>query len=156
MVGAAGAIKPAMAKKEQVEFVKIERVTKQFDDAVAEDDVTLSINRGEIFALLGGSGSGKSTLLRILAGFEKPSEGRVFLDGQNITDPPTHNRTVNMMSQSYALFTNMTEEQNNAFRLKQDRLGKQEIAERVAEKLKLVHMSKFAKRKPHHLPGGQH
>ena len=155
MVGAAGAIKPAMAKKEQVEFVKIERVTKQFDDAVAVDDVTLSINRGEIFALLGGSGSGKSTLLRILAGFEKPSEGRVFLDGQNITDLPPHKRPINMMFQSYALFPHMTVEQNIAFGLKQDRLGKQEIADRVAEMLKLVHMSKFAKRKPHQLSGGQ-
>ena len=155
MVGAAGAIKPAMAKKEQVEFVKIERVTKQFDDAVAVDDVTLSINRGEIFALLGGSGSGKSTLLRILAGFEKPSEGRVFLDGQNITDLPPHKRPINMMFQSYALFPHMTVEQNIAFGLKQDKLGKQEIADRVAEMLKLVHMSKFAKRKPHQLSGGQ-
>ena len=155
MVGAAGAIKPAMAKKEQVEFVKIERVTKQFDDAVAVDDVTLSINRGEIFALLGGSGSGKSTLLRILAGFERPSEGRVFLDGQNITDLPPHKRPINMMFQSYALFPHMTVEQNIAFGLKQDKLGKQEIADRVAEMLKLVHMSKFAKRKPHQLSGGQ-
>ncbi|GGJ09689.1 polyamine ABC transporter ATP-binding protein [Halopseudomonas pertucinogena] len=155
MVGAAGAIKPAMAKKEQVEFVKIERVTKQFDDAVAVDDVTLTINRGEIFALLGGSGSGKSTLLRILAGFEKPSEGRVFLDGQNITDLPPHKRPINMMFQSYALFPHMTVEQNIAFGLKQDKLGKQEIADRVAEMLKLVHMSKFAKRKPHQLSGGQ-
>ena len=155
MVGAAGAIKPAMAKKGQVEFVKIERVTKQFDDAVAVDDVTLSINRGEIFALLGGSGSGKSTLLRILAGFERPSEGRVFLDGQNITDLPPHKRPINMMFQSYALFPHMTVEQNIAFGLKQDRLGKQEIADRVAEMLKLVHMSKFAKRKPHQLSGGQ-
>lgn len=155
MVGAAGAMKQAMAKKEQVEFVKIERVSKQFDDAVAVDDVTLTINRGEIFALLGGSGSGKSTLLRILAGFEKPTEGRVLLDGQNITDLPPHKRPINMMFQSYALFPHMTVEQNIAFGLKQDKLSKQEITERVAEMLKLVHMSKFAKRKPHQLSGGQ-
>lgn len=155
MVGAAGAMKQAMAKKEQVAFVKIERVSKQFDDAVAVDDVTLTINRGEIFALLGGSGSGKSTLLRILAGFEKPTEGRVLLDGQNITDLPPHKRPINMMFQSYALFPHMTVEQNIAFGLKQDKLSKQEITERVAEMLKLVHMSKFAKRKPHQLSGGQ-
>src|SRR5690606_8205709 len=141
MVGAAGAIKPAMAKKEQVEFVKIERVTKQFDDAVAVDDVTLSINRGEISALLGGSGSGKSTLLRILAGFERPSEGRVFLDGQNITDLPPHKRPINMMFQSYALFPHMTVEQNIAFGLKQDKLGKQEIADRVAEDRKSTRLN---------------
>ena len=147
-------MKQAMAKKEQVEFVKIERVSKQFDDAVAVDDVTLTINRGEIFALLGGSGSGKSTLLRILAGFEKPTEGRVLLDGQNITDLPPHKRPINMMFQSYALFPHMTVEQNIAFGLKQDKLSKQEITERVAEMLKLVHMTQYAKRKPHQLSGG--
>ena len=155
MVGAAGAMKQTVATNEPVEFVKIQRVSKQFDDALAVDDVTLTINRGEIFALLGGSGSGKSTLLRILAGFEKPSEGKVLLDGQNITDLPPHKRPINMMFQSYALFPHMTVEQNIAFGLKQDKLGKQEITERVAEMLKLVHMSKFAKRKPHQLSGGQ-
>ena len=125
MVGAAGAMKQAMAKTEPVEFVKIARISKQFDDALAGDTVTLTINRGEIFALLGGSGSGKSTLLRILAGFEKPSEGRVLLDGQNITDLPPHKRPINMMVQSYALFPHMTVEQNIAFGLKQDTLSKQ-------------------------------
>lgn len=155
MVGAAGAMKQAMAKSEPAEFVKIQRVSKQFDDALAVDDVTLTINRGEIFALLGGSGSGKSTLLRILAGFEKPTEGKVLLDGQNITDLPPHKRPINMMFQSYALFPHMTVEQNIAFGLKQDKLSRQEISERVAEMLKLVHMSKFAKRKPHQLSGGQ-
>ncbi|MFA5677175.1 MAG: polyamine ABC transporter ATP-binding protein [Pseudomonas sp.] len=155
MVGAAGAMKQAMAKNEPVPFVKIERISKQFDDSLAVDDVTLTINRGEIFALLGGSGSGKSTLLRILAGFEKPSEGRVLLDGQNITDLPPHKRPINMMFQSYALFPHMTVEQNIAFGLKQDKLSKQDITERVEEMLKLVHMSKFAKRKPHQLSGGQ-
>ena len=155
MVGAAGAMKQTMAKSEPAEFVKIQRVSKQFDDALAVDDVTLSINRGEIFALLGGSGSGKSTLLRILAGFEKPTEGKVLLDGQNITDLPPHKRPINMMFQSYALFPHMTVEQNIAFGLKQDKLSRQEISERVAEMLKLVHMSKFAKRKPHQLSGGQ-
>ena len=155
MVGAAGAMKQTMAKSEPAEFVKIQRVSKQFDDALAVDDVTLTINRGEIFALLGGSGSGKSTLLRILAGFEKPTEGKVLLDGQNITDLPPHKRPINMMFQSYALFPHMTVEQNIAFGLKQDKLSKQEISERVEEMLKLVHMSKFAKRKPHQLSGGQ-
>src|SRR5690606_41497127 len=98
----AGAMKQAMAKAEPVEFVKIERISKQFDDALAVDDVTLTINRGEIFALLGGSGSGKSTLLRILAGLEKPSEGRVLLGGQNITDLPPHKRPRNVNFQSFA------------------------------------------------------
>ncbi|PKM28877.1 MAG: polyamine ABC transporter ATP-binding protein [Gammaproteobacteria bacterium HGW-Gammaproteobacteria-11] len=155
MVGAAGAMKQAMAKAKPDEFVKIDRVSKRFDDALAVDDVSLSINRGEIFALLGGSGSGKSTLLRILAGFERPTEGRVFLDGQDITDLPPYERPINMMFQSYALFPHMSVEQNIAFGLKQDKLSRSEVKERVDEMLKLVHMTQYARRKPHQLSGGQ-
>ena len=86
------------------------------------DTVSLTINKGEIFALLGGSGSGKSTLLRMLAGFERPTEGRIFLDGQDITDLPPYERPINMMFQSYALFPHMSVAQNIAFGLKQDGL----------------------------------
>ncbi|HYQ39264.1 MAG TPA: polyamine ABC transporter ATP-binding protein [Pseudomonas sp.] len=136
-------------------LVKIDRVTKKFDETVAVDDVSLTIHKGEIFALLGGSGSGKSTLLRMLAGFERPTEGRIYLDGQDITDLPPYERPINMMFQSYALFPHMSVEQNIAFGLKQDGLGKDEIAARVAEMLKLVHMTQYAKRKPHQLSGGQ-
>ncbi|TVP87917.1 MAG: polyamine ABC transporter ATP-binding protein [Pseudomonadaceae bacterium] len=155
MVGAVGAMKQAQEKAGAVEFVRIEGVSKQFDDALAVDDVNLSINRGEIFALLGGSGSGKSTLLRMLAGFERPTKGRVFLDGQDITDLPPYQRPINMMFQSYALFPHMTVAQNIAFGLKQDRMSKADIDARVAEMLKLVQMSEYAKRKPHQLSGGQ-
>ncbi|OEC33700.1 putrescine transport system ATP-binding protein [Pseudomonas cuatrocienegasensis] len=136
-------------------LVKIERVTKKFDETVAVDDVSLTINKGEIFALLGGSGSGKSTLLRMLAGFERPTEGRIFLDGQDITDLPPYERPINMMFQSYALFPHMTVADNIAFGLKQDRMPKEQIEARVAEMLKLVHMTQYAKRKPHQLSGGQ-
>lgn len=136
-------------------LVKIDRVSKQFDDTLAVDSVSLNIHKGEIFALLGGSGSGKSTLLRMLAGFEKPTEGRIFLDGQDITDLPPYERPINMMFQSYALFPHMSVEQNIAFGLKQDKLSKSEIEQRVAEMLKLVHMTQYAKRKPHQLSGGQ-
>ncbi len=136
-------------------LLKIERVSKLFDDVRAVDDVSLSIKRGEIFALLGGSGSGKSTLLRILAGFEKPSEGRIFLDGVDITDMPPYERPINMMFQSYALFPHMTVAQNIAFGLKQDKMPKAEIEQRVQEMLKLVHMEAYAKRKPNQLSGGQ-
>ncbi len=136
-------------------LVKIDRVTKKFDETVAVDDVSLTINKGEIFALLGGSGSGKSTLLRMLAGFERPSEGRLFLDGQDITDLPPYERPINMMFQSYALFPHMSVEQNIAFGLKQDGLPRAEIDARVAEMLKLVHMTQYARRKPHQLSGGQ-
>jgi len=136
-------------------LVKIDRVTKKFDETVAVDDVSLQIHKGEIFALLGGSGSGKSTLLRMLAGFERPTEGRIFLDGEDITDMPPYKRPINMMFQSYALFPHMTVAQNIAFGLKQDKMPSAEIDARVAEMLKLVHMTQYAKRKPHQLSGGQ-
>ena len=136
-------------------LLKIDRVSKLFDDVRAVDDVSLNINRGEIFALLGGSGSGKSTLLRMLAGFEKPSDGRIYLDGVDITDMPPYERPINMMFQSYALFPHMTVAQNIAFGLKQDKMPKAEIEQRVQEMLKLVHMEAYAKRKPNQLSGGQ-
>lgn len=136
-------------------LVKIDRVSKQFDETLAVDNVSLNIHKGEIFALLGGSGSGKSTLLRMLAGFERPTEGRLFLDGVDITDMPPYERPINMMFQSYALFPHMTVAQNIAFGLKQDGLPKAEIDARVEEMLKLVQMTQYARRKPHQLSGGQ-
>ena len=157
MAVASSAYKKALtgeSKNKQV-LLKIDRVTKKFDETVAVDDVSLSIHQGEIFALLGGSGSGKSTLLRMLAGFERPTEGRIFLDGQDITDMPPYERPINMMFQSYALFPHMTVAQNIAFGLKQDGLPKDEVQARVDEMLTLVQMSQYAKRKPHQLSGGQ-
>ncbi len=136
-------------------YVHIERVTKKFGEFVAVNDVSLKIYKKELFCLLGGSGSGKTTLLRMLAGFEAPSSGRIFIDGVDMTGVPPYERPVNMMFQSYALFPHMTVEQNIAFGLKQDRLPKQEIAQRVADMLNLVKLSQFAKRKPHQLSGGQ-
>jgi putrescine transport system ATP-binding protein len=136
-------------------YLRIEVVRKEFDGFVAVDDVSLSIRQGEIFALLGASGCGKSTLLRVLAGFEKPTKGRVILDGQDITDLPPYERPINMMFQSYALFPHMTVAENIAFGLKQDGKGKAEIEARVDEMLALVQMQKFAKRRPHQLSGGQ-
>lgn len=135
--------------------LEVKRLSKRFDDSLAVDDVNLQVKRGEIFALLGGSGSGKSTLLRMLAGFETPTEGSILLDGDNITAMPPHKRPINMMFQSYALFPHMTVAQNIAFGLKQDKLPKADIDARVAQMLKLVHMERFAKRKPHQLSGGQ-
>ncbi len=139
----------------QVPYVRIERVSKRFGDFVAVDDVSLDIHRGEFFALLGGSGSGKTTLLRMLAGFETPSEGRIFIDGADMAGIPPYERPVNMMFQSYALFPHMSVEQNVAFGLKQDRLPRGEIRDRVAEMLELVQLAPFAKRRPHQLSGGQ-
>jgi len=136
-------------------YVRIDRVTKKFGDFIAVDDVSLGIFKKEIFCLLGASGCGKTTLLRMLAGFEKPTSGRIYIDGVDMTDIPPYERPVNMMFQSYALFPHMTVEQNVAFGLKQERLAKTEIAKRVADMLELVKLGQFAKRKPHQLSGGQ-
>jgi len=157
MAVASGAYKKALEGDQSPKqvLVKIDRVTKKFDETIAVDDVSLEIKKGEIFALLGGSGSGKSTLLRMLAGFERPTEGRIFLDGVDITDMPPYERPINMMFQSYALFPHMTVAQNIAFGLKQDKIPAAEVDARVAEMLKLVQMSQYAKRKPHQLSGGQ-
>ncbi|WP_067519931.1 ABC transporter ATP-binding protein [Endozoicomonas ascidiicola] len=136
-------------------ILQIQSVSKQFDDSLVVDHVSLDIPKGEIFALLGASGSGKSTLLRMLAGFEKPTSGRIILNGQDITHLPPYERPINMMFQSYALFPHMTVEQNIAYGLKQDKLPKETIGQKVHEMLQLVDMSQFARRKPHQLSGGQ-
>lgn len=137
------------------EFVRVEDVVKIFDDTVAVQSVSLSVRRHEVFALLGSSGSGKSTLLRMLAGFEEPTSGRIFLDNQDITDLPPYRRPVNMMFQSYALFPHMTVEANVAFGLKQEGVLRAEIHDRVFEALDLVQMAGYSRRKPHQLSGGQ-
>ena len=136
-------------------YVRLDKLTKKFGDFVAVDDVSLNIYRGEIFCLLGGSGSGKTTLLRMMAGFEKPTEGTISIDGVDVTASPPYERPVNMMFQSYALFPHMSVQKNVAFGLKQDKVSKAEIDDRVAEILKLVRMEQLAKRMPHQLSGGQ-
>ena len=138
-----------------VPYVRIERVTKRFGDFVAVNQVSLDIYQGEAFCLLGASGCGKTTLLRMLAGFEDPSEGRLFIDGQDMTGIPPYERPVNMMFQSYALFPHMSVEDNVAFGLKQDGVPKAERQERVADMLKLVALDGYGKRKPQQLSGGQ-
>jgi len=136
-------------------FVRVDRITKKFGDVVAVDDVTLYIYPKEIFCLLGGSGCGKTTLLRMLAGFERPTSGKVYIDGVDVTNMPPYEQAVNMMFQSYALFPHMTVEQNVAFGLKQMRVIKPEITRRVGEMLDMVKLGQFTKRKPHQLSGGQ-
>src|SRR5450432_853511 len=111
-------------------YVQVERVTKNFGDFKAVDDVSLKIYKGEIFCLLGASGCGKTTLLRMLGGFEAPSAGKILIDGEDMTNVPPYERPVNMMFQSYALFPHMTVEQNVAFGLKQDKVPKPQIQER--------------------------
>ncbi|UOO88743.1 polyamine ABC transporter ATP-binding protein [Vitreoscilla massiliensis] len=136
-------------------YLQIQGLVKKYGDNYAVDNVDLNIERHEIFALLGSSGSGKSTLLRMLAGMERPSQGKILLDGLDVTYQAPYERPINMMFQSYALFPHMSVEQNIAFGLKQDKMVKGEIDTRVEEMLKLVQMTKFAKRKPHQLSGGQ-
>ncbi len=136
-------------------IVRIEGVTKTFGATYAVDDVSLTIQRGEFFSLLGSSGCGKTTLLRMLGGFETPDSGRIYIDGQDVTDLPPYLRPVNMMFQNYALFPHMTVAQNIAYGLKQDRMPKPVIAERVAEVMALVQISQLAERKPQQLSGGQ-
>ena len=136
-------------------LIKIERVCKRYGDFLAVDRVDLDIVAGEFFALLGASGCGKTTLLRLLGGFETPSEGRILIDGVDMSQVPPYERPVNMMFQSYALFPHMTVEQNIAFGLRQDHLPKAVISARIDSMLELVQMTSYKKRKPSQLSGGQ-
>ena len=144
-----------LTESNPIPYLQIQGVTKIFDDNYAVDHVDLTINKHEIFALLGSSGCGKTTLLRMLAGMETPTEGKIILDGEDITRLAPYERPINMMFQSYALFPHMTVEQNIAFGLKQDKLPKDEVIAQVDKMLRLVQMSKYANRKPHQLSGGQ-
>lgn len=137
------------------EFLRLQDLTKIFGETVAVQSVNLTIQRNEIFALLGSSGCGKSTLLRMLAGFEPVTSGQILLDGEDLTDLAPYARPINMMFQSYALFPHMSVEANVGFGLKQEKVPRNEIHERVYEALELVQMSPYAKRKPHQLSGGQ-
>jgi putrescine transport system ATP-binding protein len=136
-------------------YLRLEGLTKRFGAVTAVDSVTLDIPRGEIFALLGSSGCGKSTLLRMLAGFETPSAGAIYLDGRDIASFPPYERPINMMFQSYALFPHLSVADNIAFGLRRMGMPKDEITQRVKEMLDLVQLGSFAERKPHQLSGGQ-
>lgn len=136
-------------------FIRIDKVTKKFGEFTAVDTVSLDIFKGELFALLGGSGCGKTTLLRMLAGFEMPTAGRLYLDGQDMTDLPPYERPVNMMFQSYALFPHMTVEKNVGYGLKHEAMTDGQRKDRVKQLLDLVQLTPLAGRKPHQLSGGQ-
>ena len=140
---------------EKAPFIEFRNVTKKFGDFTAVNNLSLKIYEREFFALLGGSGCGKTTLMRMLAGFETPTSGQIFLDGQDLAGIPPFKRPSNMMFQSYALFPHMSVEKNIAFGLKQDKLPASEVDARVAEMLRLTKLEQFAKRRPHQLSGGQ-
>jgi len=136
-------------------FLRINNLIKEFGDNRVVKNVSVTINKGEIFALLGSSGCGKSTLLRMLAGFETPTSGEILLDGKNIIADAPYHRPINMMFQSYALFPHLTVWDNIAFGLRREGMAKEEIADRVEKMLALVQLDTFGKRKPHQLSGGQ-
>ena len=136
-------------------IVRIEGVTKRFGTITAVDRVDLVVERGELFALLGGSGCGKTTLLRLLAGLETPDAGRILIDGQDMTGVPPHQRPVNMMFQSYALFPHMNVAENVGYGLRREGLPKPEIARRVAQALEQVRLADYGARRPAQLSGGQ-
>jgi len=127
----------------------------RYGSVVAVDDLALSVPAGQLFVLLGGSGSGKSTLLRAIAGFVQPEAGRIVLDGVDLTRLPPHQRPVNMMFQSYALFPHMSVAANIGFGLRMRRLSRAAIADRVSEILALVRLHGYEARRPAQLSGGQ-
>jgi putrescine transport system ATP-binding protein len=135
--------------------IVIEGVNKTFGGFTAVDSVSLRIYKGEMFALVGASGCGKTTLLRMLAGFATPSAGRMMIDDVDMTAVPPHERPVNMMFQSYALFPHMTVEQNVGYGLRRMALDGAARAERIRDALEMVQLGPLAKRKPHQLSGGQ-
>jgi spermidine/putrescine transport system ATP-binding protein len=135
--------------------VKLESLTKRFDDVTAVDDISLEIQPGEFFSLLGPSGCGKTTTLRMVAGFEPPTSGQIMLDGVEVGNWPPHRRNVNTVFQSYALFPFLTVAENVAFGMKYKSVPKSELKSRVAEALALVQLSGYEKRRPNQLSGGQ-
>jgi putrescine transport system ATP-binding protein len=136
-------------------LLQISEVSKNFGAVTAVDRVSLSVEHGELFALLGPSGCGKTTLLRLIAGFELPDRGRIAIDGNDVTDVPPYRRPVNMMFQSYALFPHLDVTGNVAFGLKQEGMERRRREARVAEMLALVQMSDYVRRRTHELSGGQ-
>jgi putrescine transport system ATP-binding protein len=152
------AVKPAPAlpaPAPDVPLLRIDAVVKKFGSFRAVDRLSLDIRAGEFFALLGPSGCGKTTLLRMLAGFETPDEGRILLEGRDIAQVLPHQRPVNMMFQSYALFPHLTVRDNIAFGLKRAGMERAQIDARVAEMVALVKLDGLERRKPDQLSGGQ-
>ncbi len=135
--------------------IQVERCTKRFGDVTAVNDVSITIPGGEFFSMLGPSGCGKTTTLRMIAGFETPDEGRILLQGQEVTHVPPAKRNVNMVFQAYGLFPHMTVAQNIAFGPKIKKLPRQEVAERLIEILRVVRLEGYQDRRPGQLSGGQ-
>lgn len=145
----------APSAKTGLDHLEIQGVKKVFGDNTAIERLDLNVRKGEFLSLLGPSGCGKTTLLRMIAGFETPTDGAILLAGKDIVSLPPHRRPVNTVFQSYLLFPHMNIADNIAYGLKQAKVPKPEIAQRVREALALVQMEDFAGRKPEQLSGGQ-
>src|SRR5512134_3766749 len=135
--------------------VQLVDLVKRFGDFTAVAGINLDMPSGEFFSLLGPSGCGKTTSLRMIAGFERPSEGQILLDGVDMAHTPPHKRDVNTVFQNYALFPHLSVADNVGFGLRYQDVSKAETATRVGNALELVQMSGFAKRRPNQLSGGQ-
>ena len=124
--------------------VQLVDLVKRFGDFTAVAGINLEMPSGEFFSLLGPSGCGKTTSLRMIAGFERPTEGQILLDGVDMAQTPPHKRNVNTVFQNYALFPHLTVEENVAFGLKYQKASKEETRDRVGKALELVQMTQFA------------
>ncbi len=142
------------ARPEARSSVQLEGLSKRFGDVMAVRELDLEIGRGEFFTLLGPSGCGKTTTLRVIAGFERPTSGRVLIEGDDVTDLAPHRRPTNTVFQSYALFPHLTVRDNVAYGLKRHKVTREEIERRVRAELERVGLADQANRKPSQLSGG--
>jgi spermidine/putrescine ABC transporter ATP-binding subunit len=136
-------------------FIDLKNVSKHFGDVIAVDNVSAHIRKGEFFSLLGPSGCGKTTLLRMLAGFESPTAGELFIDGAPMSQVPPHHRPTNMVFQSYAIFPHLDVRRNLSYGLRFEKIAKTELDARVDEALEMVKLPGFGERRSHELSGGQ-
>ncbi len=136
-------------------YIRLENVSKHFGEVVAVDDINIAISQGEFFSLLGASGCGKTTLLRMLAGFESPTTGEIYVDAAPMSQVPPHQRPTNMVFQSYAIFPHLNVRANISYGLRYDKLPKAELTRRVEEALEMVKLPGFGERRANELSGGQ-
>ena len=137
------------------DFIMVDGITKTFGSVVAVDNINLEIKQGEFFSLLGASGCGKTTLLRLLAGFEKPDKGRIFIEGEDITYLIPNKRPTNMVFQNYAIFPHMDVASNIGYGLRKEKLSNKELHNKIDHYLELIKLSGYGNRKADQLSGGQ-
>jgi spermidine/putrescine transport system ATP-binding protein/putrescine transport system ATP-binding protein len=140
---------------EKLDYIRLEQISKHFGAVTAVDEVSFDIQEGEFFSLLGASGCGKTTLLRMLAGFETPSQGEIYIDGVPVSGVPPHRRPTNMVFQNYAIFPHLNVAKNIAYGLRTEKLEKAELDKRVERALEMVKLPGFGDRKSNELSGGQ-